>query len=99
MKCAFVRIHVSLHMFLNAFGEYVGTLCTPHGSRRGLFRFKLHDYKATIEACDKAIKLDPACVKAYFRKGMAYSEQTRFEEVCFLFSSVAPMPCLLHTVF
>lgn len=37
-------------------------------------------YEETLEACDKAIELDPQCAEAYYNKGYTLGNFGRYEE-------------------
>jgi len=40
-------------------------------ANRGNAKLEMNNFKGCIEDCDTAIKIDPAYVKSYFRKGRA----------------------------
>lgn len=49
---------------------------------------KLGEAKAAIQLCDKALKLDASCAKAYYRKASAYRDLANFDEAKKCFNKV-----------
>ncbi len=42
-----------------------------------LVYFITKDYKSVREACDEVLKIDPKCVKAYYRKAKSYMDDPK----------------------
>ena len=42
-----------------------------------LVYFITKDYKSVKEACDEVLKIDPKCVKAYYRKAKSYMDDPK----------------------
>jgi len=51
-------------------------------------KIKMGDLKEALKTCDKAIKLDPSCVKAHYRRGSAYTDMCKFDEARDAFNKV-----------
>ncbi|XP_057538810.1 uncharacterized protein LOC130816167 [Amaranthus tricolor] len=56
-------------------------LCSICHSNRATCHSKLGKYEETVKECSKALELNPAYVKARFRRSEAYEKLERYDEV------------------
>ncbi|MGI9059005.1 MAG: tetratricopeptide repeat protein [Ktedonobacteraceae bacterium] len=48
--------------------------------KEGISHYNAKRYNACLDACERAIQLDPDCARAYHGKGLALAQQNRFGE-------------------
>ena len=67
--------------------------------KEGIGHYNAERYKECIDACERAIQIDPDCARAYHGKGLALAQQKRCEEALIAYqkaSHLAPENAKIH---